>query len=296
MLRYCRWVLALAAVGSTNGTGWAADPFPPAALPGISLGGNLPAGYETSGIVWHSRLQKLFLVSDGGTVSSMSANGTGVTNWSVGGDLEGITVAQPQRDFIYLGIEHPDSISEFNIATGQVTRTFNLTGWMTGADNSGLEALTFVPDASNPEGGLFYAGLQATGEIFVFQLPVVSSTTSTAVTHVRTISALNGVSDISDMHYEASQGVLYAIYDSANLLRAMKPDGTLIKEWNLPGNDQEGLTLKGTDLYIGEDYGNGGNVFRYSPFVGVPEPSTLVLLTAGLLGLPAYAWRRKRRA
>jgi hypothetical protein len=269
----------------------AAEPFPPEALPGISVGGNLPAGYETSGIVWHSRVQKLFLVSDGGIVSSMSANGAGVTNWSVGGDLEGITVARPQSDFIYLGIEHSDSIGEFNIATGQVTRTFNLTDWMTGPNNSGLEALTFVPDVSNPEGGLFYAGLQTDGRIFVFQLPILSSTTSTAVTHVQTIPALNSVSDISDMNYQVSQGVLYAIYDSANLLRAMKPDGTLIKEWNLPGSNQEGLTLEGNELYIGEDYGTGGDVFRYSNFMGVPEPATLGLLLIG--GLALLSRRRK---
>ena len=294
----CRWLLVLAAVGTSHRAAWAAEPFPPSALPGVSIGGNLPAGYETSGIVWHSRLQKLFLVSDGGTVSSMGADGTGVTNWSVGGDLEGITVARPQSNFVYLGIEHPDSIREFNlVASGQVTRTFDLTPWMTGPDNSGLEALTFVPDAGNPEGGLFYAGLQADGRIFVFQLPIVSSTTSTAVTHVRTIPALNGVSDISDMHYDAGQGELYAIYDTANLLRAMKPDGTLIKEWNLPGNDQEGLTLNGTDLYIGEDYGTGGNVIRYSiPSVcrsldarAIGQRTGRVLVAAG-----RRAWGRKR--
>ena len=278
------WLAAVCGMAAAP-TVWSADPFPPEALPGVSVGGNLPAGYETSGLVWHSRVQKLFLVSDGGTVSSMNANGTGVSNWSVGGDLEGITVARPQSDFIYLGIEHPDSIREFNIATGQVTRTFDLTSWMTGPDNSGLEALTFVPDAGNPECGLFYAGLQADGRIFVFQLPIVSSATSTAVTHVRTIAALNGVSDISDMNYQASQGVLYAIYDGSDLLRAMSPDGALIKEWNLPGNDQEGLTLEGDDLYIGEDYSNGGNVFRYSGFVGVPEPATLSLLALGGLAL-----------
>ena len=271
-------------------TAWAADPFPPEALPGVAIGGNLPAGYETSGIVWHSRVQKLFLVSDGGTVSSMSANGTGLTHWSVGGDLEGVTVANPQSDFVYLGVENPDSIREFNIATGQVTRTFTLTGWMTGPNNSGLEALTFVPDVSNPEGGLFYAGLQTDGRIFAFQLPILSSATSTTVTHVRTIPALNGVSDISDMNYQVSQGVLYAIYDSFNLLRAMDPDGTLIKEWNLPGSNQEGLTLEGKELYIGEDYGSGGNVIRYSEFVGVPEPATL-----GLLALGGLALIRRRR-
>jgi hypothetical protein len=249
-----------------------AEPFPPESLPGVAIGGNLPAGYETSGIVWHSRLQKFFLISDGGVVSSMNADGSGVTNWYPGGDLEGITIARPQSNFVYVGIEHPDSIREFNITTGLMTRTFTLTSWMTGADNSGLEALTFVPDANDPEGGLFYAGLQATGQIFVFRLPILSSTTSTTVTYIRTIPARNGVTDISDMHYEASQGVLYAIYDSANLLRAMEPDGTLIRELVLPGNDQEGITLKGIELYIGEDYGGGGNVFRYSPFKVFPQP------------------------
>jgi len=262
-----------------------AEPFPPDSLPGVSIGGNLPAGYETSGISWHSGVGKLFLVSDGGTVSSMGLDGTGLTHWSVGGDLEGITVARPQSDFVYLGVENPDSIREFNLATSRVTRTFSLTAWMTGPSNSGLEALTFVPDAANPEGGLFYTGLQADGRIFVFQLPIVSSTTSTAVTHVSTIPALNGVNDISDLYYNADQGVLYAIYDSANMLRAMEPDGTLIKEWRLPGSNQEGVTLKGRDLYIGEDYGSGGDVFRYSGFVGVPEPAATGLLAVGAMVL-----------
>jgi hypothetical protein len=287
------WFVAVCALAMAP-TAWSAEPFPPQALPGVSIGVNLPASYETSGIVWHSRLQKLLLVSDGGTVSSMNADGTGVTNWSVGGDLEGITVAQPQSSFVYLGIEHPDSICEFNIATGTVTRTFSLTNWMTGPDNSGLEALAFVPDANNPEGGIFYVGLQDTGQIFQFQLSILSSTTKTDVTHVGTIAALNNVNDISDLYYEANQGVLYAIYDSANLLRAMKPDGTLIKEWTLPGSDQEGLTLNGSNLYVGEDYGNGGNVIRYSNFVGIPEPSTFILFGIAATTMIGFGWRRRR--
>ena len=83
---------------------FAAEPFPTEAMPGVPVGSNLPSGYEPSGIVWHSRMEKLFLVSDGGIVSSINANGAGVTNWYPGGDIEGVTVAQPQDDFIYLGI------------------------------------------------------------------------------------------------------------------------------------------------------------------------------------------------
>jgi len=268
----------------------AADPFPPEALPGVSVGGNLPPGYETSGVVWHTRLAQLFLVSDGGTVSSMDADGTGLTHWSPGGDLEGITVAAPESDLVYLGVENPDAIREFSFATGAATRTFDLTPWMTGPANSGLEALTFVPDAANPEGGLFYAGLQADGRIFQFQLPIATSTTSTAVAHVGTIAALGGVTDISALHYDSAAGVLYAGYDSANLLRAMTPDGALLKEWALPGSNQEGLALDGDRLYVGEDYGSGGDVILYTGFPGAPEPATL-----GLMSLGAVAIIRRRR-
>lgn len=269
-IRLISWSLFFLLITAT--AAWSAVPFPSEALPGTSIGGNLPSSYEPSGIVWHPRLQKLFVVSDDGIVSSMNADGTDVNSWYPGGDIESITIAQPQSNFIYLGIEHPDSIKEFNISTGNVTRTFNLTNWMTGSNNSGLEALTFVPDADDAEGGLFYAGLQDTGQIFVFRLPILTSSTSTVVTHIRTIPAIDNISDISGLHYEVSQNVLYAIYDSTNLLRAMKPDGTLIKEWNLPGNDQEGITLKGTELYIAQD---SGGVYKYSPFAGSNNLTTI---------------------
>ena len=263
---------------------WSAEPFPPEAITGVPVGGNLPSGYEPSGIVWHSRLQRLFLVSDGGVVSSMNADGTGVNNWSPGGDIEGIAIARPQSNFVYLGIENPDGIREFNITTGLVRRTFTLTSWMTGPSNSGLEALTFVPDSSDPEGGLFYAGLQATGQIFVFRLPILSSTTSTTVTHIQTIPARNGITDLSGMHYETSQDVLYAIHDGANLLRAMETDGTLIEEWNLPDINQEGITLRGIDLYICQD---SGGVYRHSPFKVFPQPD---LSADGKVNLQDFAY------
>jgi len=72
----------------------AADPWP-GPLPGTEVGLGLPAGYEPSGGAWHRRLNKFLTVSDGGIVSMMNPDGTGITNWSVPGDLEGIAVADP---------------------------------------------------------------------------------------------------------------------------------------------------------------------------------------------------------
>lgn len=250
-----------------------AEPFALSSLPGISIGGALPSDYEASGITWHSGLQKLFLVSDCGVVSSMTDAGTELTHWTLEQDLEAVTVAFPRGDFIYLGVEHPDSIYEFNIVEGRVTRIFDLTPWMDGPKNDGLEALTFVPDPADPEGGLFYAGMQDTGRIFVFRLPISSCTDSTVVTPIGSMLPLNDEKKISGLDYAPAQGVIYAIYDNADLLRVITPDGDLVGQWDLPRDDQEGVTLKGRELYICEDYGEeGSGVYCYTPFMALPQP------------------------
>ena len=222
----------------------------------IDIGGGLPSGYEPSGVDWHERLGKLFLVGDGGTVSTMNQDGTAITNWSVPGDLEGITIPDPQTNFVYLGVEHPDGILEFDISTARTTRSFNLTPWMQGANNQGLEALTFVADSGNPEGGLFYAGHQGEGKIYVFQLPIKSSSTSTTVTFIRSFAPVPGRGDLADMDYDPATNLIYAIFDGANKLTAINPSGTVVEEWNLPHDDQEGFTRNSScDFVVAQDTG-----------------------------------------
>ncbi len=289
-----RFVVGLSVLSVLSSIGFAADPFPPGALPGVQIGGGLPSGYECSGALWHTGLDKLFTVDDDGMVSSMDADGTDVVNWSLPGDLEGICVADPGSDFVYVGVENPDSIREFNITTGAVSRTFDLTTWMNGEpDNSGLEALTFVPDAGDPEGGLFYAGLQRDGKIYSFRLEL-SNPSTTTVTPVSIITPVAGRTDISGLHYDVDKEVLYAVFDSWDKLRAMKADGTFLAEWELPRDNQEGVTMAGNHLYIAEDYGSSGDIVDYSPFTPIPEPGTLSLLCVSVLGLLTYTWRRRK--
>jgi sugar lactone lactonase YvrE len=160
---------------------------------------------------------------------------------------------------------------------------------MTGASGSGLEALTFVTDAGHPEGGTFYAGLQDGGVIYRFSLPILSSPTSTAVNYLGSFTPVAGRNDLSGLDYVAGTGVLYAIYDGPNYLRAMTPAGSLLREWDLPGSNQEGVALRGNDLFIAQD---SGDIVRYTPFAAVPEPGPLAAAAAALgAGL---AWRRAR--
>ena len=256
----------------------AVEPFPPQSLPGVDIGNGLGAGYETSGIVWHSRLERFFTVDDGGQVSSMDVNGSDVAHFGLPGDLEGIAVADPSSDFIYIGREDGNKIVQYNFVTGQATKIFSLASWMGSGSNSGLEALTFVPDANDPEGGLFYAGRQSDGFVFAFRLPIVSGVDTRDYFQ---FSFQSGRSDLSGLHFDNTNEVLYAIWDSGNRLRAMQSDGTFLEEWVLPGTRQEGITFQGTNLLIAQD--NGPDAIRYSSFpLIVPEPASR-LLCLGLI-------------
>lgn len=226
----------------------------------------------------------------------MTSIGGSITNWSPGGNLEGITVAFPSSNFVYLGDETAGTIREFNFVTNQVTRSFNVSAWLNGSDNRGLEALTFVPNGADPEGGLFYAGLQRTGEVFVFRLPITSSATSTTVNLISSFTPVAGRTDLSDLAYDWNTNTIYAIWDGANRIRRMQPNGSLIQEWILPGSNQEGIALGNGSLFIAEDTSSTHPVMRYDNFVAIPEPATILMLvlclTVVLLG---FAWHRHRQ-
>ena len=254
------WVAAIVAGALSGAVVAAVQPFP-GDLPGTQIGSGLPSAYEPSGGAWHPRLERLFLVHDGGTLTRMDRNGGDMFSWTLGGDLEGVAVADPASDLVYVGVENPDGIKEYDFVAGRITRSFDLTPWMTGADNSGLEALVFVPDPGHPEGGVFFAGHQGEGRIYVFRLPIRSSSTSTLVTLERTIEPYSGRTDLSGLEWDWDENVVYAVWDAGNVVARLTPEGTLIDEFQLPGNDQEGVAVRPCELFIMEDVGK--EVWRY---------------------------------
>lgn len=211
--------------------------------------------------MWHTRLDKLLVVGDEGTLVVMADDGSTVTEYTIGGDLEGVTIADPDSDFVYVGVENPDAIKEFSLVTGLVTRTFTLTSYMVGPDNAGLEALTFVPDASSAEGGYFYAGHQNEGAIYIFSLAIATSATSTTVTYVSDFTPHASRTDIAGLHYDADADRLYVLYDANNKIRILDGDQNYVAEWTAPGSDQEGFALgESCEIYIAQDT---GGVMRY---------------------------------
>ena len=229
-----------------------------------SIHNSLPTSpaFEPSGIYWHERLQKVFVISDEGYLSQMNADGSGVTTWYLGRyDLEGLTVADEDSDFIYLGVEYPAAVLEFDFESGTIARTFSLSSDMGGTSSQGLESLTFVQDETQVEGGFFYAGLQQTGEIFVFELPITSSSSNTTVTLHDTLQPKTWT-DVAGLSYDVVQNLIYVVYDANNKIVSITPDGTVQNEWTLSGSNQEGVSLDLNEcvLYIAQD---SGEVYRY---------------------------------
>ena len=197
-----------------------------------SLGASLPALFEPSGCAWHAGLERLVVVSDDGRVALLQMDGTVQQTFLVGGDLEAVAIPDGNLPRAYLGVEHPDTVIELDLTTGLPTgESWDLTPWMQSANSRGLESLTVVK-------GLVYAGLQESGEIFVFDLKPGS-----LVQFMGLIPPPGGRDELSGMHYEASTDILYAIYDPDDLVLELTPAGSALRAYFLPGSSQEGVTL-----------------------------------------------------
>jgi len=250
--------------------------------PGTEIGhagqpGALPAGYEPSGVAWHPGRNTLLVVSDGGLIAELPPNGGPTTVWSLPGDLEGITIKDPASPLVYVGNENPDSIVEFNLATGLATgKSWNLTPWMTGPTNEGLEALAYV-------NGEFWAGLQLNGTIYRFSLGAGG-----AVTLLGSFASHLGRTDLAGLDWDPCTGVVYALHDAANVIVEYDSSGAFLREYALAGSDQEGVALMvgsptaTTPIFIAQDT---GAVFRYESYpVAVCPPGTWTDLGGGTTG------------
>jgi DNA-binding beta-propeller fold protein YncE len=260
-----------------------ADPFP-GTVPGTEIGGGLPSGFEPSGAAWDPVRGQLYVCSDGGRVARMNSDGSSLLVRTVAGDLEGVAIVTPGSDFVFVVNEATAQIIEVNFSTGAVTRTFSLLtatpgqsvpalsagdldALQDGGDGDGAEALAFVPDNSDPEGGLFFVGSQENGTIYKFRLSLSSGTTVTYEGKFKTWPSNNN--DLSGLEYDWTGGArLLAVWDNQDVIRVITPIGGILREWDMPSgsNDEEGLGFDGSNLFIAEDPSPASQVWRYSDF------------------------------
>lgn len=223
---------------------------------------------EPSGVTYHPSRKTLFVVDDGGFIHEIRSDGTAIQNRSLQErDLEGITV-DPTTGLIYVAVEDEEAILEINPNTLALQREFKVNRVFEGKSilkkgGMGIEAISFVPNASHPEGGTFWVGNQSfsrkpDGErSIVCEVLVPLRTSKASVTEATIIRYFEmGLLDISGLTYDAQSDSLVLISDITNLLVELKRDGTVQHRYLLPGDDQEGVTLDGLGyMYIAQESG-----------------------------------------
>jgi len=229
----------------------------------------LSSPYEPSGLAWNTRTNKLFSVSDPTSdgknrVTMMDRNGGNQIEWRGGGDYEALTIADPDSNYIYVGVENAPAILEFDwtapTSTPRITKSWSLGSWLSGMGNSGLEGLAYVPNefhdfADSSSGGVFYVGVQReynltdtistnNSSLYVFDANRNVSGQVFLVAEI-TMDPSLPKKDVSDLFFNLDTGTLFVLYDdSVNLLVEMKPDGTVLNKYsNVPGSAREGFVL-----------------------------------------------------
>ena len=221
---------------------------------------------EPSGICWHTQRKTLFVAGDEGDIGELTTEGSLVKQKCIrpGADFEGIT-HDPATGLLYLAVEEDESIMEVDPETFVVLREFPLPRTFQGktllkAGGEGLEALTFVPDAKHPEGGIFYVGNQAftladeedISAVFQVELPLRSKTGKPRITGYFE----PGIIDMSALHYDPDTNHILAVSDATNLILEYSRAHELLSVHAFPGDNQEGLTIDSEGfLYIAQDSG-----------------------------------------
>jgi len=231
------------------------------------FGGDIDRSHipEPSGICFHPLRKTLFVVSDEGEVVEILTDGTRVASFLIPGDLEDITV-DPATGLLYIIVEGEDVILEIAPDLKEVTRRFpvarkygnnpNFIQRQTVTFDNGIESLTFVPDASHPEGGTFYAGNQWDPSIII-ELLVPLRTSRERSAEARIIRTLPfRLDDPAAMCYDPGRKVLCIVSDADNIYVEITLDGQLTAQYAFPGDNQEGIAWddKG-NLYIAQDSG-----------------------------------------
>jgi len=226
---------------------------------------------EPSGIVYHAARQTLFAVGDEGDIIEMRTDGAAVAQAVLrkGADLEAITF-DPSTGLIYVAVEGDEHILEVDPQTLKVVREFAIDRTFDGSvrlrsDGNGIEGMCFVPDADHPEGGTFFIANQAfslndpedTSALCRVELPLRTGDKDQSQLQGRIIEyTAMPIIDMAGMHHDDATGHLFIACDSDNVLMEVAKDGTILRTWAFPGNDQEGIAVDAEgNLYIAQDSG-----------------------------------------
>jgi len=205
------------------------------------------------------------LVAVGQNLVTFRKNNGDLRNLLVSGDWRGIAQAPNFPDNLYLGAQSPNFIQEINAKTGEVLRSWQIPPFQTLA--STLVSLTFVPDSSNSEGGVFWIGTEKEDLVYVVQFPLNSDPNPSANatgTLLTTFSPVPGMKGIHTLTYQDQDQKIYAIVD--RWLLALNTDGSISAQYAQGFNKAAGFTMAGkgkSTVYVSCS-SSCNDIFRFS--------------------------------
>jgi uncharacterized protein YjiK len=223
---------------------------------------------EPSGIVYHTGRGTLLAVGDEGDLCEIETDGALLKRAHVrNGDFEGVTF-DPATGLLYVAVEGEEKILEIAPDSFEVLREFAIERTFEGATllgpgGQGIEGITFVPDASHPEGGTFYAANQAyepyppDDPSVIVELVLPLRTGGEEIVNVAIARAFDiGIPDIAGFHYDAESDHILIVSDGSNALFELTRDCEVLRGWAFPGDNQEGIAIDPEGfVYIAQDSG-----------------------------------------
>ena len=256
------------AVDSWPGETWAASTN----LTSLGPASPYPWTSNLSGAYWNPVTRRLWLATNSGGFTVLKENGAGgflnERNYNPGGDLEGITQADPAADRVYLMVERDEDIRAYSISSGTLMESWDLTPTTGALENDGTEGIAFIPNAwlaasgfrdkngnlypnsvhgANGLGGIMLVAVQPAG--YVYAVDLKKDGTHTFVGKYKTSR-----NESCDLAFDASIGRLYILHNTnGNILEITDLTSTTsgadrkfttLREFQVPsGSNIEGFAI-----------------------------------------------------
>jgi uncharacterized protein YjiK len=226
-----------------------------------------PGVAEPSGIAYHPRLRRLFVVGDEGTLAELDGDGRVVSATPLGANLEGVAVHDPSGVLVLLDEVRAELIV-YDAGAREVKGRWRLdsealTG-RKGKGRDGFEGLAFRPEPGRPGGGVFYLAHQRGPAMLVaVEFDPAGAPRPIGESSVVGRWEMKGLRDLTALSWSPELGRLLVLADAEDELLLLRPDGSVEKRLRIPGVQQEGVCMDAAgDLWIADD--RAATVVRYA--------------------------------
>jgi uncharacterized protein YjiK len=224
---------------------------------------------EPSGVVFNHVHGTLFVVGDQGDIEELELDGTSQNSANIDKrDFEGITY-NPQTGLLYVVEENKGKIYEIDPYQLKVRRSFSINWDLDGEqvlnpDKEHIEGITFVPDSTHEQGGLFYIAnrsnkpndKESPSALFELELQIASDLTKPPQGRILKTIKVNATG-LSGLQFDAETNTFKIANDDNSKLLVSDLAGNILECYDLPGKKQEGVTIThDRSIYIADDKEN----------------------------------------